>query len=449
MIKKIFLLLFFMLFNIGVVVGQQTVTLNQAMNISKKLIDNSHYEEALSILERFYYPSNTEETVKYEIERLFLIGECLTNLQRHDEAIILYQKILDYDNKLTRIRIELGNLYVSKGEWYNAEKQFKIASADDDIPESVKEYLNFQRYFSRKNRKWNAWFSIGAAPDNNFNNAVGGQQCINTVFGVLCRDLEKPKKAIGIEISGGGNYEFDIIDGVKLKTELNTNYDKYNIKNEDNEEEKNYDNISVTLSAGPRFSLYNADIWLAGYYTKDWSGYKPFYGRYGVKINTSIDFSKSYIYLNNKFSKLNYDDYKIETNTYNLDVGYNYNFTSSLYTTVRYGYENNQSTNFNNYSHYYNIGVGYDFKNGFGIDLSYTTQDTKYKDPAYYIQHLTIEKLKEHNTVNSYSISLSDNHINIFDFTPIVTFTRENHKSNIKIKNFNKNLVSISLSKRF
>ena len=448
MIKKIFLLLFFMLFNIDVVVGQQTVTLNQAMNISKRLIDDSHYEEALSILEKFYYPSNTGETVKYEIERLFLIGECLTNLERYDEAIALYQKLLDYDNKLTRIRIELGNLYARKGEWYNAERQFKIASADD-IPVNVKEYLDFQRYFSRKNRKWNAWFSVGAAPDGNFNNAVGGQQCINTMFGVLCRDLEKPKKAIGIGVSGGGNYEFNIVDGVKLKTELNTNYNKYKIKNGDGEKEENYDNISVTLSIGPRFSFYNVDVWVAGYSTKNWSGYKPFYDRYGVKINTSVDFSRSYMYVNNKFSILDYNDYKIETNTYNLDIGYNYNFTSSLYAIAKYGYENNQSTNYGNYRHYYSIDVGYKFKNGLDISLSYMTQDTKYKDSAYYIQHLIIEKLKEHNTINSYSISLSNRHIDVFGFTPIVTFTKEKHKSNIEIKNFNKNLVSVSLLKKF
>ena len=448
MLKKIALVLVFILFSAKMSMGQRIVTLNQAMNISQKLMDVSRYEEALDILKNFHYDIDTEQSTKYEIERLFLIGECLTNLQRYDEAIALYQKLLDYDNKLTRIRIELGNLYALKGEWYRAEKQFKIASADD-IPADTKEYLNFQRYFSRKNRKWNAWFSFGAAPDNNFNNAIGGQQCIDTIFGILCRDLEKPKKAMGLEISGGGNYEFRIADGIKFKTELNANYDNYNIEGEDDKKEKDYDSISTTLSAGPRFSFYNVDMWLAGYYTKGWGGYRPFYDRYGVKLNTSFDFSKSYIYLNNRLSKLSYDDYDIETDTYNFDIGYNYNFTSSLFATVRYGYENNQSTNFENYRYYYGIDLGYEFENGLGVELSYTIQDTKYKDSAYYIQHLTIEKLKEHDMIDSYSISLSDRHINIFGFTPIVTFTKEEHKSNIELKNFNKNLVSVSLSKRF
>lgn len=437
--KKI-LVIIFMLFSFQAYGGEITVTRKTALDTATKLVEKEEYQDAYDLLKTFAFNVDTYESERLEIERLFLIAECLTGLKRYNEAIALYQQMLDYNPKLTRIRIELAHLYFLKEEWYRAERQYKIASADE-MPADTLQFLNYQRYLARKNRKWNAWFSLGVAPDNNINNAIGGNQCILTIFGVLCRKLDEPKKAVGYNVNFGGNYEFGITDGVKLKTELSNDINKYNISE--------YDETTTTFSIGPRFSFYNADIWLAGYYTKDWVDNAEYSSTKGLKLNTAFDFGKSYVWLNNNYGITGYEDYNVSVKTYTLNSGYSYNFTSSLYASIRYGYSNTHTEYAPSNRNTYGVSVGYLFASRFNVDLSYTKSFINYKKERTYIKDLDIIELKEKDIINNYSISLSDRNIDIFGFTPIITYTRQEKNSNVPEKNLNKNLYDITLTRRF
>ena len=438
--KKI-LVIIFMLFSFQVYGGEITVTRKTALGTATKLVEKEEYQDAYDLLKTFAFDIDTYESERLEIERLFLIAECLTRLKRYNEAITLYQKMLDYNPKLTRIRIELAHLYFLKEEWYRAERQYKIASADE-MPIDTLQFLNYQRYLARKNRKWNAWFSFGVAPDNNINNAIGGDQCILTVFGVLCRKLDEPKKAVGYNVNFGGNYEFGITDGIKLKTELSNDINKYNISE--------YDETTTTFSIGPRFSFYNADIWLAGYYTKDWVDNTEYSSTKGLKLNTIFDFGKSYVWLNNSLSKTKYDDYPdISVDTYSLNTGYVYNFSSAFYLSLIYNYKHVSTQYAPHNENTYGLGGGYTFNNGLSIDLSWNKSFVKYKKERAYIKNLEIVELKENDTINNYSISLSNRHIDFYGFSPVITYTRQEKNSNVPEKNLNKNLYDITLTRRF
>ena len=104
-------------------------------------------------------------------------------------------------------------------QWYRADYHLRLAMAGADLPDNVRQIMNYYRWIVRQNKNWNVWFNFGAAPDNNINNAIGGTECVNTIFGPMCRDLSDPESAIGYNFSLGGNYEFKLSDHWRWKSD--------------------------------------------------------------------------------------------------------------------------------------------------------------------------------------------------------------------------------------
>lgn len=154
-----------------------------------------------------------------EIERWFLLGRISALRGDFNAAIKIYRTILNAQPTLALIRFELAVCYMQTKQWYRADYQLRLAMAGDNLPENVRQMMNHYRYVIRQNKNWNVWFNFGAAPDNNVNNATGGTECVITPFGPLCRNLTQPESAVGYNMTLGGDYEIQLSEQWRWKSQ--------------------------------------------------------------------------------------------------------------------------------------------------------------------------------------------------------------------------------------
>ena len=85
-----------------------TMTTTQAMQLAGALVDKGDFEHATQILTMTPKMSN----VALEIERWFLLAQIAQKQGDFETAIKIYQKILDDQPDLARIRFELATCYM-------------------------------------------------------------------------------------------------------------------------------------------------------------------------------------------------------------------------------------------------------------------------------------------------------------------------------------------------
>src|SRR5690349_24227791 len=64
-------------------------------------------------------------------EKYFIQGQELAKQGKENEAIIMYRRALQTYPSLTKARLELANLYISKGEFLSAYKEVQLVLKAD------------------------------------------------------------------------------------------------------------------------------------------------------------------------------------------------------------------------------------------------------------------------------------------------------------------------------
>ena len=93
--------------------------------------------------------------VSTKIKKLYLSAKNEQKQGNFEEAIKIYQDILDENPGLVTVRYELALCYIKTERWYRADYNLRLAMAGEDIPEEVKQQMLNLRYVVRKNKYWN------------------------------------------------------------------------------------------------------------------------------------------------------------------------------------------------------------------------------------------------------------------------------------------------------
>lgn len=155
-----------------------TVSMVDALKITGALIDSGNIKDADEILKQLPEANN----VALNIEQNFLRGRVAAANKDYETAIKIYRKILDKYPDLARVRFELAICYMNTKQWRQADYQLRRAMAGKDLPDDIKNVMNYMRYVIRQNKNWNVYLNLGMAPDNNINTSVGGEECVDTIF---------------------------------------------------------------------------------------------------------------------------------------------------------------------------------------------------------------------------------------------------------------------------
>lgn len=443
-LKRIVFVLLILVWPIVIWAKSNTITLSEldAVQVAGDLVAAGKYDSALQILTKIPQTGQTP----IETERWYLIAQIEQRKGNIDEAIRIYKKILDEQPDLVKIRYELALCYMHKKQWYRADNHLRLAMAGRDIPDEIKRQMMYYRYVARQNKNWNVWFNFGAAPDNNINQVAGGEECVTNEWGTFCRQLPDPVSAVGYNLMLGGNYEFKFGERWRWKSDANiyTNvYDKHD-----------YDDLYLSAGTGPRYVWKNGDVWLAGVASRRWYGWNGYNWALGGKLETNYDFTRKLSAgLAIRIMDNTYDEYGDWMNgqTYSVNGRVLYSFDATRYVVLRGGTARDTANDeiYANWQYSTAVGFGAELPWGFHIYLEPSFAWSNYDGARWIVKNETFTNLAERDFTQRYSVSLSNNKIDIYGFVPTITFGYTRRDSNIPNREYEKLSAEFTMYQRF
>ena len=444
--KRVISILFILIWPIAIWAKSRTtqITLSEveAVQVAGDLVAAGKYDSALQILTQI--PQTNQTPI--EIERWYLIAQIEQRKGNIDEAIRIYRKILDEQPDLTKIRYELALCYMNKKQWYRADYHLRLAMAGKNIPDDIKKRMLYYRYIARQNKNWNIWFNFGVAPDNNINQVAGGEECITTEWGTFCRQLPEPVSAVGYNLTLGGNYEFKLTDRWRWKSDANIYTNIYN--------KHDYDDLYLAAGTGPRYIWKNGDVWLAGVASQRWYGWDSYNHSYGGKLELNYDFTRRLSAgLTCRVTDNTYDEYGSWMNgqTYSAHLRTWYYLDTTKYIVWRGGIERDTARDdiYANWRYSAGLGFGFELPRGFRFYLEPSFIWSNYDGERWIVKNETFTKLAEQDFTQRYSVSLSNNKIDVWGFVPTLTFSYTKRDSNIPNREYKKYTTEFTLHQRF
>ena len=422
----------------------KTVTMSalDAVKMAGDFVYTGDYDKAQDLLVKMPQTNN----LPVEIERWYLLAQIEQKKGNIDEAIKIYRKILDDQPDLAKVRYELAICYMIKHQWYRADYHLRLAMTGQDIPEDVRQRMMYLRYVARQNKRWNAWFNFGAAPDNNVNLAAGGEEYIINEWGEFKRVLPKPEKAVGYNFLLGGNYEFHLSQHWRWKNEGNIYTNIYN--------KHKFDDLYLSASSGPRYIWEKGDVWLAAIAGRRWYGWDRYNWSYGAKLDTHYDWSRKISSgLTLRVMNNIYDEYGEYMNgqTYGISSYASYSFDASKYFVLFGGVDRDTAKDdiYANWRYSVGTGFGAEIPWGFGVYLEPSFSWVNYDGARWAVKDYAFSQVTERDFTQRYAVSLSNNKIDVWGFVPTLTVSYTKRDSNINAREYEKWTVEFTMRQRF
>src|SRR3954463_15393411 len=208
-------------------------------------------------------------------EALFLMASIAVAEKDYDTAISLFRRILVREPDAERVRLDLGRAFFLKGDYDNADRQFRFARAGD-INDAVKANIDHFLTAINRLRQWTVNFALALAPDTNQNAATSASQV--NIFGLPFALDKAARKQSGIGLAGdiGGEWSPILSDNVKAR--LGT--DLYRIDYSGGE----FDDMTISAYGGPQLLFDNWDISALATGFKRWFANQDYVSGVGGKL---------------------------------------------------------------------------------------------------------------------------------------------------------------------
>lgn len=201
------------------------LTAPQLLNEAQALVMAQRYDEAKPMI------AALATLPQYRFETRFLSGMVFAGTGNHAAAAEQYKAILADDPSQTRVRLELGRAMLAMGHTASADKQFRIAGEDDELPEDVARTIRAVRDVIRASRAWRLNIDFGIVPDSNINNATAADT-INILWGggtlpVTLDERAKARSGVGQTASISAGVRLPVMENVSALVDFDsagTNY---------------------------------------------------------------------------------------------------------------------------------------------------------------------------------------------------------------------------------
>ena len=164
------------------------LTPDQLEAAAERLIKARRYAEARPLIEAL------KQAPGYLMKSRFLAGYVAEQNGEFDKAADYYRAILADDPRQTGVRLELAKTMLALHQPQAADRQFKIAAQDDQLPPEVLRTIRKVRDTIRASRPWQIDVSFGLAPDSNINSATSADS-ITVLFAGTPIPIELDDKA--------------------------------------------------------------------------------------------------------------------------------------------------------------------------------------------------------------------------------------------------------------
>ncbi len=256
------------------------LTPDQVIGEAVELLHQKRYSEARPMIEAL------TQVPELKLQSRFLHGMLAAATGDHKSAAAQYRAILADDPSQTRVRLELAREMLALGQVQSADRQFKIAEQDKDLPDDVARTIRAVRDVIRSKRAWRLDVDFGIAPDSNINNATGADT-VTILWGGYQLPLTLNSQA---KARSGTGETATLSTGLKLPVSKETALLVDVDANGNNYSGTRFDDYSAQIATGAEFAMsptssfsmeaVGADRWYGGHLVSTQVG-----GKLGVQAH--------------------------------------------------------------------------------------------------------------------------------------------------------------------
>lgn len=407
-----------------------------AIERAKSTLAAGDLPAAESLLQTVAYDSSTQNELD------FLNGTIAAAKRDYPTAVKHFKALLERDPSLNRIRLELARVYFLKGNDDSAAEHYFRTAAAQGVPPAVQQNIDTFLDQIRRRKKWTIGVSVAALPDSNVNAATAAQTV--DLFGLPFElsDASRQQSGIGLAVNLTGSYQWDIAKNTKFKVGGGIYDAEYS--------QRNFTDRQLSGYAGPRFFLSDSlEMTVLGTASRRWYGGQFLANGVGGRVEARkvlsprflVDVALSGQQLNYAPS---YKDYTGPELSVGTSLTYALDFHKFIRGTLRVTRQHAATDSFRNTQ--YVAGAGYYRENlplNFAIYLYVESTLAPYDAP------LGAFGVARRDWSMDYRFSVSNKHIDILGFTPVITFAHTDRYSNIGLFSYHRNHGEIGLTRNF
>lgn len=224
------------------------LTPDQLLAQVQALVAQARYAEARPLL------AALAEAPGMKLPFRFLSGYIAQQSNDLATAAHFYRAILVDDPGQTRVRLELARVMMLQGKPQSADRQFRLAEQDAELPPEIARTIRAARDVIRSRRAWSLSVDLGLAPDSNINNATSADS-INVYLGgqqvpLTLDESARPRSGVGRTGSVDAGLRLPLGDAAMMLVDadvVGTDYDG-----------ATYDDFAYEAAAGPELRLGGA-----------------------------------------------------------------------------------------------------------------------------------------------------------------------------------------------
>ena len=223
-----------------------------------------------------YRALSGDPDIELRTEARFRLAMMLADrLNRHRDAAIELRKILDEKPDAQRVRVELARMQLTIGNTGQAEREFRAAQVRG-LPPEVERLVRFYANALSATKPLGGSLELAVAPDSNINRATRSDT-LGTIIGDF--DLDEDARAqsgIGLGLRAQGYFRTGLSESARLLVRLSGNADVYR--------KSQFNDVALSLQAGPEIVSGKDRISLALVTTWRWFGQELYSSAYGANV---------------------------------------------------------------------------------------------------------------------------------------------------------------------
>ncbi|MDR0702454.1 MAG: surface lipoprotein assembly modifier [Azoarcus sp.] len=419
-----------------------SLTPEQVLPLAQALLDQGMVDEAEKIYRSLFLSASGEDV---RIEAAFQIGQILVFRGRYREAIHYFVDILNRKPDLPRVRLELARAYFLDGNHRDATFQFELLKGGALPPEVIANVDVFLDAI-RRGKQWALGFSMVPVWDSNINQASGStQECIDTVFGTLCRPLDDKASGVGVNLGVSFDYFKRLSQDWGLRASTGFYATEYGARKHD------YRIFYAAL--GPRYLWASGEASLQPTFRKRWFAGKEHSEEYSLDLEGREVMGRFILGAAASYGRAGYNDkywddlFRAPRWGVSLYPRYILDDRTFAQLGLSFMRENTREPAYASDSWTYSLGFYRILPHGFSVYLEGSLTQARYHAPQWYVTDGNgIGEAARRDDIRGVTLSLSSTRLEKYKVIPALQYSHTRSSSNIRLWEYERNRLDFLLN---
>lgn len=410
---------------------------NSTITEAKLLLRSEKFEEAYQLL------LSKEESIPNTVDNLFVFGMTAKESGHFGKAVQYFQQILNIDQNAHRVKLELAVVLLNQGKKKQAKQYLEEVKASNppvEVSRNVKQLL--ATIASKSQKTWQVTGSIGWIYDSNVNTAPDTDSVLMFGLPFQLSTNAKSQSDTAIKSSLGINHIKQLNDKLAWRSGASISSTNYRDIN-------NLDSVVLSASTGGIWKLNDKTslgIPLVTDRVKVGHNFSYYSYSYGLAPNLQYKVNKQLsLGLQTTFSKKKYrgaGDRNLNSRSIAPSIGYQPSEKSFINASLTFAKDDSGLDIYSNTLKGLNVAYTQQLNKNLKGSLSTSWTDVKYKEKE------AANNNKRHDRNRRISANLIY-HLPKIKSDVIFSISDTDNKSNIDINKYDKQQVSLSISRAF